>query len=44
LPVIIILKALREITDHEIYNMIVRGRAEYSEVSDRVEVMISVAK
>jgi DNA-directed RNA polymerase I subunit RPA2 len=44
LPVIIVLKALKEITDHEAYNMIVRGRAAFSEVSDRVEVMVSVAK
>lgn len=44
MPVILIIKALMDVTDHQIYNGIVRGKAERSEISDRVEVMISDAQ
>jgi DNA-directed RNA polymerase I subunit RPA2 len=44
MPVIIILKALEDLTDLQVYQAIVRGKAERSEISDRMEVMISEAK
>lgn len=44
MPVILIIKALMDVTDHQIYDAVVRGKAERSEISDRVEVMISDAR
>lgn len=44
MPVIIILRALSEMSDYQIYQSIVRSQAEKSDISDRVEVMISDAK
>ena len=44
IPVIIILKALVETTDVQIYNKLVHGYSGNSEISDRVEVLLRVSK
>jgi len=44
IPVIILLKALVETTDVQIYNKLVRGYSGNSEISDRVEVLLRVSK
>ena len=44
IPVIIILKALVETTDVQIYNKLVKGYSGNSEISDRVEVLLRVSK
>lgn len=43
-PVIIILKALIETSDVQIYNKLVRGNSGNSEISDRAEVLLRVSK
>jgi DNA-directed RNA polymerase I subunit RPA2 len=44
IPIIIILKALVETTDVQIYNKLVRGYSGNSDISDRVEVLLRVSK
>ncbi|CAD8211554.1 unnamed protein product [Paramecium pentaurelia] len=44
MPVIILLRALTDMNDYQIYQQIVRSQAEKSDISDRVEVMIADAK
>ena len=44
IPVIVLLKALLETTDVQIYNKLVKGNATNSEISDRVEVLLRVSK
>jgi len=40
IPVIIIIKALENITDLQLYNTLVRGNTENSFISERVEVLL----
>jgi len=44
IPVIVILKALVETTDVQIYDKLVKGYSGNSEISDRVEVLLRVSK
>ena len=44
IPVIVILKALIETTDRQIYDKIVKGQTEKTEISDRVEIFIRASK
>ena len=44
MPIIMIIKALLDVTDTQVYNALVRGKADRSDISDRVEVIISDAK
>ena len=44
IPIIVIIKAIGEFTDMEIYKRLMKGRSGDSSRSDRVEVLIKVAK
>lgn len=44
IPAVVVLKALMEMSDRELYNMIVRGFKDNSFISERVEVLLNETK
>ena len=44
IPAVVVIKALEEMSDRQLYNMIVRGSTDNSFISERVEILIGEIK
>ena len=44
IPAVVVIKALEEMSDRQLYNMIVRGSTNNSFISERVEILIGEIK